>query len=241
MTSCIDKAWWKCVTFTMTMWPSTNQYLPNSVTHQPTSQDQSGSKVQTLEGLCFEWIQPVAPSEMQHINQLRCQHCPHRKWLVNTFPIIVARSLSCSGLCGLGNGEPLKLFLYYYLIDDSFDLVPEVPGQKKAASSKTEMLRFALPALGIYLANPIMSNIDPWASLPGNPTLCSWCFVGFGWSHVFGVLWLTSPRPNQEYTVPCLSSFCWGRINLSILQNITQIHTVFLQTNVEIQPQKVET
>ena len=32
---------------------------------------------------------------------------------------------------------------------------------KKAASSKTEMLRFALPALGIYLANPIMSNIVP--------------------------------------------------------------------------------
>ncbi|CAE7900841.1 DTX46, partial [Symbiodinium sp. KB8] len=31
---------------------------------------------------------------------------------------------------------------------------------KKEASSKTEMLRFALPALGIYLANPIMSNID---------------------------------------------------------------------------------
>ena len=90
-------------------------------------------------------------------------------------------------------------------------LVPEVPGEKKAASSKTEMLRFALPALGIYLANPIMSNIDPWhpwASLPGNPTFCIWCFVGFGGCHVFGVLWLTSPGPNQEYTVPCLSSFC---------------------------------
>ena len=60
MTSCIDKAWWKFVTFTMTIWflyyfrwPSKNQYLPNSATHQPTSQDQSGSKVQTLEGLCL--------------------------------------------------------------------------------------------------------------------------------------------------------------------------------------------
>lgn len=27
-------------------------------------------------------------------------------------------------------------------------------------TSKTEMLRFAVPALGIYLANPLMSNID---------------------------------------------------------------------------------
>ena len=27
-------------------------------------------------------------------------------------------------------------------------------------ASKTEMLRFAIPALGIYLANPLLSNID---------------------------------------------------------------------------------
>ncbi|CAJ1344327.1 unnamed protein product, partial [Effrenium voratum] len=38
--------------------------------------------------------------------------------------------------------------------------VQTIGKSKKAASSKTEMLRFALPALGIYLANPIMSNID---------------------------------------------------------------------------------
>lgn len=44
--------------------------------------------------------------------------------------------------------------------DQSGSKVQTLEGQKKAASSKTEMLRFALPALGIYLANPIMSNID---------------------------------------------------------------------------------
>lgn len=44
--------------------------------------------------------------------------------------------------------------------DQSGSKVQTLDGQKKAASSKTEMLRFAVPALGIYLANPIMSNID---------------------------------------------------------------------------------
>jgi len=98
-------------------------------------------------------------------------------------------------------------------------LVPEVPGQKKAASSKTEMLRFALPALGIYLANPIMSNIDPWASLhckDSETNLKDFSLeiplflfgVSLVLEDVIGVLWLTSPGPNQEYTVPCLSSFC---------------------------------
>lgn len=44
--------------------------------------------------------------------------------------------------------------------DQSGGEIQTLEGQKKAASSKTQMLRFALPALGIYLANPIMSNID---------------------------------------------------------------------------------
>jgi len=38
------------------------------------------------------------------------------------------------------------------------DKTKENPG--KDAASKSEMLKFALPALGIYLAGPIMSNID---------------------------------------------------------------------------------
>ena len=31
---------------------------------------------------------------------------------------------------------------------------------KKISSSKREMLKFAIPALGIFLANPLLSNID---------------------------------------------------------------------------------
>lgn len=37
---------------------------------------------------------------------------------------------------------------------------PAGPGSNTSAVSKREMLKFALPALGIYLANPLMGNID---------------------------------------------------------------------------------
>ena len=91
----------------------------------------------------------------------------------------------------------MSLLISYRQLICSFDLVP---GQKKAASSKTEMLRFALPALGIYLANPIMSNIDPLASL----TFCVGCLTWFDKpSERTGI-----PDPNQAFTVPCLPSFC---------------------------------
>ena len=44
----------------------------------------------------------------------------------------------------------------YSTVDDDNDASQE----SKSSSSKTEMLKFALPALGIYLTNPLLSNID---------------------------------------------------------------------------------
>ena len=40
------------------------------------------------------------------------------------------------------------------------DLVTSTPSTKPKKASKREMLGFAIPALGIYLANPLLSNID---------------------------------------------------------------------------------
>ena len=179
----------------------------------------------------------------------------------------------------------MSLLISYRQLICSFDLVP---GQKKAASSKTEMLRFALPALGIYLANPIMSNIDPLASL----TFCVGCLTWFWISCFYMVLvWQTQRKdryswpqsgiyyalfaqfllrtyliridmdPSLAYTINeaniWLQWFCSIYVHLVpklffittyhffwyfLIYTVSyKIHTVCLQTNVEIQTQKIET
>ena len=166
-----------------------------------------------------------------------CQHCPYRKWLVN-FPNHSSKKFELQWFMWFGKWGTLKavsLLLshrwQFWFWFQKFQV------RRKPHHPRRKCCVLPLPALGIYLANPIMSNIDPWASLhckDSETNLKDFSLeiplflfgVSLVLEDVIGVVWLTSPGPNQESTVPCLSSFCWGRINLSIYKYHTDSYSI---------------
>lgn len=188
-------------------WPSKNQYLPNSVTHQPVAGPER--KQSPDVGRPVFWVNSAGHSfgnaRDQSTKDVSTAHIESDLWI---FPIIVARSLSCSGLCGLGNEEPLKLSPYYYLIDDSFDF-----GSRSSRSEESRIIQDGNAAFCLACAGNLFgqSNHEQYRSLgftslqgfrhkserfqPGNPTFFIWCFVGFG-----GCYWcamVDKPRPKS--------------------------------------------
>lgn len=81
-------------------------------------------------------------------------------WVFAISWLVVDRTVLCFV------GKPMFIVRKKQRCRQFYDHSASVPGSSENAdeetveASKKDMLRFAIPALGIYLANPLMSNID---------------------------------------------------------------------------------
>ena len=165
---------------------------------------------------------------------MTCEHFPNHS----------SKKFELQWFMWFGNEEPLKLFLYYYLIDDSFDF-----GSRSSRWEESRIIQDGNAAFRLACAGNLFgqSNHEQYwslASLGFTAWKSHFLYLVFRWFWRMSCVWcamVDKPRPKSGIYRTLFVKFLLRTYQFINLQISYRFIHYFFKHNVEIQPQKVET